>query len=1067
MKSTFLKHTLLGALAVCSLGLTSTARAATSADGDLFLGFRASSGTGSTKAYMVNLGQASQFTGATGPITVTTSAVGADLVTNFGSSWKTRSDVFWGVAGTTGSFNTVGTDPEKTIYATRAQSILGTQSTPWKRASESTQAGWTNKMVAMMTAFNGSTSGTASNSVVQQNPDTTNNWASYQPGGTLANSGPAPGISFAAFNPTIEGDFTNGTSGSILDLYRMAYTPTSGQNGDYLGRFILNDSGVLTFIPVAAFGTNTVQLASATGSVVEDAASGKVSVTITRTGDVSSACSVQLSTVNGTATSPTDYTAISSQVVSFAIGESSKTVDITIVNRAGFQGDRNFTVSLASPTSATLGATTSATITIQEAIEPSVLQFSTTTFSANQESTSVNVTITRTGGGSAVTVNLSTADDTALAGTDYTAITNQTVNIPANVNSVNVPITLSAPTGNQANKQFLVSISSPGSNASLNTDTSTTNSIVRIIAQDSVAPTVAISTPAANASLPGTLGGSVTITGTATDAKGVDKVQVSINGGAFADASLGGSANAATWSISVQPGGGLTTITAKSLDARGNASSLATRSFTYKIMSNLTVTVAGPSGASSGTIAGKLTGTAPYEVGKSYTLTATAATGLAFDNWAGAGLTAPATEVNKLTFVFTSTLAANPVITATFVTNPFAATANVAGNYSGLIAAHTGTVASNATNGCISVDVTVGTGAFTGTVKIDGSAFGPTILKGVFDNNGVAKFGANRATTISIARTNKAPYSLSMTLNTTTKQITGTLKETSRSGFSASSDFTADRAGYAATAPITNTDLLNVGGTSGFYTAVLPARNLATVSLDPTVTFLANELPKGSGFTSAKLTKTGDVSYVGTLADGTAFTASAKLSAANKALLFAQLYASKGGSIGGQISLTVNSGDAFINGTDFWWFRPYQAVQHYPYGWPEGILTDLHGSEYNVVAGTSVVPGLPAVGLTGNATLSFIGGLLSSSVTKDANISTANAVTKLGTPADASYTLTITPATGLLGGTFTHSDGTKPKFSGMIVQKGANAGGRGHFLSTAPKTINGLGEAGAFTLQHK
>ena len=1061
------------ALAASAALVSPAANAATSANGDLFLGFRATGGTGATKTYMVNLGQASQFTNATGPLTLSIASMDADLGTLFGSSsaltpWYARSDLFWGIAGTTGSFDPVGSDPAKTLYATRKQLTPGTQSIPWVRKSDTTQGTTTTKMVSMMTAFNGSPAATAANAVSQNTTDA-NSWASFQPGGTTSNSGPAPGVSFAAFNPSVEGTFGSGTAGSILDLYRMApgSGPTIDTAGDYLGRFIMNDSAVLTFIPVASFGASTVQLASATGTVGE--ADGSITITVNRTGDVSSASSVQLSTTDGTALSGTDFTGVTNQVVSFGINETSKTVVISVANRSGFQGDRAFTVGLNTPASATIGTTASASITIQEAIEPSTLQFSAATFNANQEATTVQVTISRTGGSSAVTVQLSTSDDTAVAPGDYTAITNQTVNFPANTNSVNVPITLSAPTVNQANKKFTVTLSNPGANASVGAQASAS---VRILALDTVAPTVAITSPAANAVIPGTLGGSVTITGTSLDAKGVDKVQVAINGGAFADATLTPTTGGAAWSISVNPTGGLTSIQVRALDGRGNTSVVVARNFTYKIMSGLTVNVAGPSGASSGTITGKLTGAAPYEVGKSYTFTAVPANStIAFDNWAAVGLTAPATELAKITFVFTPALAANPVITATFVSNPYASANNVAGSYTGLVKASTGTTPSNSTHGLINVNVTVGTGAFTATVKIGGEslakmtvAAAPIALTGVFDNAGVAKFGVARSTTILIPRLNNTPYALAMSLNTTTKQITGTLKATARTGFATQSEFTADRAAYSALVKVpVASGLLNKAGTAGYYTAVLPARSNATVSLDPAVTFATNEFPQGDGYATIALTNAGAVTFTAVLGDGTVVTSVGALTAANKAIFFAQPYASKG-SIGGEVALTKTT-FVEVAGSDFFWFRPYQAVQHYPYGWPEGIVTDLVGSEYNVVVGTSVFPGLTAP--TPNTNVVFSDGLLNSSQSFNFNISATNAVSATGT----TLGVVLTPATGVIGGLtttfFTHTSGVKVPFKAIIVQKGTAAGGWGHFLTTAPKVIDGLGESGGVTLTHR
>jgi hypothetical protein len=69
--------------------------------------------------------------------------------------------------------------------------------------------------------------------------------------------------------------------------------------------------------------------------------------------------------VNGIASSRCDY-ATTVGTLSFAAGESSKTISIPIVNDGYVEGPENFTISLSSPGGATLGTTTSATVTITD-----------------------------------------------------------------------------------------------------------------------------------------------------------------------------------------------------------------------------------------------------------------------------------------------------------------------------------------------------------------------------------------------------------------------------------------------------------------------------------------------------------------------------------------------------------------------------------------------------------------------------------------------------------------------------------------------------------------------------
>jgi hypothetical protein len=221
--------------------------------GQLFLGFRASDGTGATKNYLVKLGSASNFTNGTSIASFgSDGSIAKDLADLFGADWSTRSDVYWSVSGTTGSFQSLGGLPAKTLFASIAEATPGTFETNlWKRASSTAQGIVTSKMNSLSTAF-ASSSVSPNNALgVIQNQTDSNSYGSFQKGGTLANSGPSPGISFAYFNPSIEANFQAGAANSILDLVQIE--PGSGESigaaGSLLGRFKISPSGVISFIP--------------------------------------------------------------------------------------------------------------------------------------------------------------------------------------------------------------------------------------------------------------------------------------------------------------------------------------------------------------------------------------------------------------------------------------------------------------------------------------------------------------------------------------------------------------------------------------------------------------------------------------------------------------------------------------------------------------------------------------------------------------------------------------------------------------------------------------------------
>ena len=234
---------------------------------DLFMCFRATGSPGATQDYVVNIGQASKFTSASSTGAVTgLGNIAADLVAVFGPNWHDRSDVFWSISGTPGSLSSAGGDTAKTLYASEIEPSPDTLSDAWLGGSSFGQGPVSNRMVALAQAYAytlsvPNTSSTNSAVALIQNTSDTNSYASYT----------ANGSSFGYFNPSIEGDFSNGTAGSILDLYRIPVG--SGIPGSLVGTFQLNDSAVLTFTPASALVQNTVPAAdSAAATGVTDQA---------------------------------------------------------------------------------------------------------------------------------------------------------------------------------------------------------------------------------------------------------------------------------------------------------------------------------------------------------------------------------------------------------------------------------------------------------------------------------------------------------------------------------------------------------------------------------------------------------------------------------------------------------------------------------------------------------------------------------------------------------------------------------------------------------------------------
>src|SRR5207244_2475636 len=124
---------------------------------------------------------------------------------------------------------------------------------------------------------------------------------------------------------------------------------------------------------------------------------GSLAVTITRP-DASTAQSVQFTTSPYVALAVSDYSAVNT-TVSFAVGETSKTVSVGIVGDTAVEGNEPFNLILTSPTNGgVLGAARRASVMILDDDDAGVVEFSATEYDVGEGGGTVTVTATRTGG---------------------------------------------------------------------------------------------------------------------------------------------------------------------------------------------------------------------------------------------------------------------------------------------------------------------------------------------------------------------------------------------------------------------------------------------------------------------------------------------------------------------------------------------------------------------------------------------------------------------------------------------------------------------------------------------
>lgn len=109
------------------------------------------------------------------------------------------------------------------------------------------------------------------------------------------------------------------------------------------------------------FFPSTLQFAASTLTVSET--QNSLNIIITRTGDTSAAAVVDVSTASATASDRSDFSPIY-RTLTFAPGETSKTITLLVINDVFIEPDETLTLTLSNATGATLGTPSTTTITI-------------------------------------------------------------------------------------------------------------------------------------------------------------------------------------------------------------------------------------------------------------------------------------------------------------------------------------------------------------------------------------------------------------------------------------------------------------------------------------------------------------------------------------------------------------------------------------------------------------------------------------------------------------------------------------------------------------------------------
>ena|GEM_PF-1454822 len=432
---------------------------------------------------------------------ITTNVANTQLVGFFGTAAGDNSAVFTAPSGMTERFDiTGGNGRTASEGADEAQAAAG--STGTRAATATLSAVNIGHLIALRqpsVAFSSAASSAAESTTAVSLPVT----LSGASGSTVTVNWAITGGTAAA------ADYSGSTSGTL--------TFTAGNTSQNVALTIVNDALdednetiqlTLSSPTNANLGANTVhtytindndaqpsvQFSAASSSGAESSTPAQLNVSL-------SAASGRTVTVNYAATGGNatgggvDYT-LASGSLSFSAGQTSKQINITIVDDSSDEFDESVIVTLSSPSNADLGAQTTHTRTITDNDAPPTVQFSSASSSGSESSTPAQLSVgLSAASGKTVSVNYAVSGGNASgSGVDYTLASGSLTFNPGQT-SKTVDITIVNDAINEPDETIIVSLSSP-SNASLGAQTSHTYTIT----DNDAVPTVQFSAASSSGS---------------------------------------------------------------------------------------------------------------------------------------------------------------------------------------------------------------------------------------------------------------------------------------------------------------------------------------------------------------------------------------------------------------------------------------------------------------------------------------------------------------------------------------------------------------------------------------
>jgi len=246
------------------------------------------------------------------------------------------------------------------------------------------------------------------------------------------------------------------TFGSDL-IQKLPGADANNNAGQIVGKTVDGHAYLLTPI-----GTDLPRLTVEDVTVLEgNSGTQTANFTVTLSAASDQTVTVAYSTTDGTATAGSDYEGVSG-TVSFAPGETSKTITVAILGDTTLEPNETFFVNLSAPTNAAIGNSQGIGTIVNDDLAPRTLSIGGVTVTEGNSGTrTATFTVTLSAASTEpVTVAYATADSTATAGSDYQAASSTLIFAPGET-SKPVTVLINGDRIAEPTETFAVNLSAP------------------------------------------------------------------------------------------------------------------------------------------------------------------------------------------------------------------------------------------------------------------------------------------------------------------------------------------------------------------------------------------------------------------------------------------------------------------------------------------------------------------------------------------------------------------------------------------------------------------------------